>query len=138
MNIEGIVYVTFPYPHHFAFSDHVVDRAAMARKWCAELHALGWLSICPLLHRHIVLSDFEPPDSTWKDEARFTLHFMDKCDALQVLMFEGWEESQNVKDSISHAKLQQKTVTYVNTDALEEWRDSIRNPRRAEHDASVT
>ncbi len=131
MHVEGIVYVVFPYPFNFADSEHVVDRVQMARKWCSELLAKVWLSVCPLLHHHILASSELSAlmEVNWIMMRSLMLPFMNTCGGLHVLMMPGWEESLVVKDCIDHAKVAKKQIAYVNVDCLRDWLASLEDLR---------
>lgn len=115
--MKGLVYLSFPYP--YAFTDVAVDRANMARRWCQNLLQLEFVTLCPHLHHHTISP--EPAAYKFSSFSAQVLPLIGKCDALQVLMFPGWEESYNVSVEIQYAKAAKIPITYVNTQDLEEW-----------------
>lgn len=124
--MHGIIYVTFPYPFSFIDSGIVYDRVIMARKWCREMLLKGFWPVCPMLIHNAISNFEEMPAYKWGDFREYVMPMMNGCEAIQVLMFKGWEESANVQDEIQFAKAHGYVITYVNTEALEEFLRSTR------------
>lgn len=135
--MNSLVYVTFPYPFTLADVSFVLDRAAMARKWCYEMLELGHITVCPLLHHHLISTHGDPSADRWMDMKNLLLKQMDSCESVQVLKFKGWEESLNVKDTILYAQLNNKPVVYIETKYLEAWFNCSAVPGNAQRSDPV-
>lgn len=101
----------------------------MVMKWMKEMDRKEFQVVCPHIEYHM-LGNFNPEFPTrWTDRSETTLRLIEPVDAVQVLMFSGWEESACVKDEVTRAKALGKPVTYVNTEALQSWFDDLERER---------
>jgi hypothetical protein len=119
--VDNLVYISFPYPFTLPDVGIVMERAAMARKWCFEMLGLGYATVCPLLHHHLISTHGDPSENRWVEMKDLLLKQMDSCDAVQILKFKGWEESLTVKDTILYAQLIGKPIAYIDAQGLEVW-----------------
>lgn len=113
--MRGLVYLASPYTH----SDKSVEEQRFEDTCIAagRLLNLGHMIWSPIAHGHpIAMRCSLPTDFVfWRRYCEATLS---KCDSLAVLMLDGWRESTGVQAEIIMAKIQGKTVEYLDP---KEW-----------------
>lgn len=112
-----LIYVTFPYPYILSDAPQVFERAAMVMKWMKEMTRKGFVCVCPHIEYHML----GVRTHTWEDRREAVLRLIEAAEGVQVLMFPGWDESACLKDELLRARSQGKIITYVNTQALQDW-----------------
>ncbi len=120
-----LIYITFPYPYNLNAAPQVFERAAMVMKWMKEMSRNDYVCVCPHIEYHMLgLTEY-----SWEDRKESVLRLLESVEAVQVLMFPGWEESACVKDEVLRARSQGKPVHYVNTEELQAWYADLERTR---------
>lgn len=105
-----MIYIASPYSH----PDKSVreQRFRDACHYASVLFQSGELAFSPIAHSHpiAVIGDLHLGFSFWQE---FDLKAMGMCDAVHVLMLDGWEESKGVKSEIEHAQSIGLEIHYV-------------------------
>lgn len=111
---ERLYYLASPYAHR--------DPAMMITRYKAAIDAVAELMLndlvvfSPIVHNHHVNVSLHKVDesqgSRWDYWKRFDLAMLDRCDAVIVLMIDGWRESVGVAAEVKHAEEQGKPVYY--------------------------
>jgi hypothetical protein len=104
-----MIYLAAPYTHPDA--SVVEQRIAMFATIDAKLCADGLFTVSPLSKHWIRNYTFIPLTwSFWKD---YSKKLMEKCDALYVIMLDGWETSEGVQAEIELAKQLSLEIKYL-------------------------
>jgi nucleoside 2-deoxyribosyltransferase len=107
-----MIYLASPYSH----PDPSVreERFRAACRAAAALFRAGHFLISPIAHSHVLVEHGLPGD--WTFWQRFDRALLARCDALFVLMLDGWEESVGVQAEIRIARELGKPVRYLAPD----------------------
>jgi hypothetical protein len=87
------------------------ERFRAACRAAAVLFRAGHFLISPIAHSHVLVEHGLPGD--WTFWQRFDRALLARCDALFVLMLDGWEESVGVQAEIRIARELGKPVRYL-------------------------
>lgn len=95
------------------------QRYEYAMKRTAEYIKGGLFMFSPITHCHPMALQHELPKDFefWK---RFDHQFLNKCDAVYVLMMPHWEDSTGVQNEIKYATLHDIPVVYVKCEDYDE------------------
>jgi len=106
-----LYYVASPYTH----KDKEIEqqRYEAVNKFASKLYNLNFILIEPIVCGHAKKHYGMPTDyeGYWKPLCR---RYVEKCDALIILMLPDWDKSIGVKDEIEYAKSIGKQVYYTN------------------------
>lgn len=107
-----IAYLASPY----SSADPAVreERFRAACRVAAVLFRAGHFLISPIAHSHVLVEHGLPGD--WNFWQSFDRALLARCDALFVLMLDGWEESVGVQAEIRIARELGKPVRYLAPD----------------------
>lgn len=89
------------------------ERVYLTKEFCYNKIKNGQNVLSPIVYGQTILDDFELPN-TWEFWKKFCLEFLEICDGMYVLMFEGWEESEGVQSEIKRAKELELEIEYLN------------------------
>lgn len=104
-----MIYLAAPYTH--PDSDVVTQRMALFSIIDAKLAKQGLFTVSPL-SKHFIKMYTDIP-LTWDFWKEYSEKLMEKCDALYVIMLDGWEESEGVQGEIEMAKKMSKEIKYL-------------------------
>ncbi len=105
-----MIYLASPYSHQDPkVMDHRFHQVAES---AARLMAAGVQLFCPITHTHpIVIAGALPRGAEYW--LTFDRWFIERCDAVVVVMIDGWEESVGVTHEIEMARVLGKPVIFV-------------------------
>jgi len=91
----------------------VSERVAIVCEIDAKLMRRGLHTVSPLYKHLLVQHDAQMPSDWdyWKD---YSLNLIDRCDALYVVMLDGWEASTGVQAEIKYAREHKVQIVYLN------------------------
>lgn len=104
-----MVYLAAPYSH--TDNDVVTHRIAMFAIIDAKLALQGVFTVSPL-SKHFS-KQFTNVPLTWEFWQHYAKKLMEKCDALYVIMLDGWETSEGVQAEIKLAKKMSLEIKYL-------------------------
>ncbi len=109
---KKMVYLACPYSH----PDKAVVEERMRLMCIADANIImrGVHTVTPLSKHFIIEHGDIPGDwSYWGD---YSKNLIDRCDAVYVIMLDGWEDSVGVKEEIAYAKKYDISVIYCKPD----------------------
>jgi hypothetical protein len=108
--VKPLIYVGSPYSHKD--KEIQTKRHYMVSNYVADLNASGQLAFSPITYG-LSLIEFEDMPSDWGFWSSFCISFLNKCDALHVLKFEGWDTSEGLSQEISYAESCGMPIEYI-------------------------
>ena len=104
-----MIYLAAPYTH--ADPDIVAQRMAQFCIVDAHLCKQGLITVSPL-SKHLMKYHTNIP-LTWEFWKTYSEKLMEKCDALYVIMLDGWDTSEGVQAEIQLAKKMLLEIKYL-------------------------
>lgn len=107
-----MIFISAPYTSSTGNKDEEKERYNHVCRYAAKLTKAGNVVQSPILIGHQLLHlENIPGDYTfWKNISITTLLH---CDAVHILMLDGWDKSVGVRDEIEHAKLLNMPIEYI-------------------------
>ena len=109
------IFISFPYTH----SDQNVtnERVQRAREYCLALIKEGYIPFSPALVGHDLIHqlnlNLEEQDMSFKYWDKFCYGYLEGCNELHVLMFDGYDDSVGVAGEIQEADSLKIEVKYI-------------------------
>lgn len=120
MNRKPLYYLASPISHS---NQMVVDlRHSQCVDSLAQFYHHGWMVYSPHVHHRAIAPQMP---RSWDFWAEPSFAFLDRCDAMIVLMLGEWEKSHGMKAEVIRAREQHKVVMYVDY-PLEWTQDGIK------------
>ncbi len=93
------------------------ERYLKAVAFVAQRMNLGEFILSPIVHCHEVAVRHKLPTS-WEYWRDYCVAMISRCDAVYVLMLDGFETSNGVRDEIQIARELNKEIIYINEDGI--------------------
>jgi hypothetical protein len=114
---KQVIYLASPYSSPYKWKR--LQRFLEVAKAVGALKDRGIIAFSPICHSHPVtvhyLGDDHIAFDNWKD---FDTEMIRRCDALWVLMLEGWDQSEGIKAELEIAKSLGKEILYLEPGSL--------------------
>lgn len=106
-----LFYICSPYTHKEKWKEY--ERYQTVTKFSIELFLKGYHVFSPISYNAPWLEYTTKLDGQWKLWESFDKNFVSRCDALIVLMMDGWGDSIGIKAEVEFAKTLNKPVFYL-------------------------
>lgn len=91
------------------------ERYQFALKHAANFTLDGIPIFSPIVHSHPMSQTFDMP-TTFPFWEKLDYQYLDACEALWVLMMDGWQDSRGVTAEIAYAKSKGLPIKYIHVD----------------------